>query len=436
MGNHGVTEPPSVLRALVICPSDRPAFACLTRQRPFVLVPILGRTLLDLWLADLAGRGVRHVLILAADRPETIRASVRKGEAWGLTLEVIPEAQESSVDSARARYRRAGEQWMDEPNDIRLADRLPGDGEDVWKSPADWLKAVQSRMSEAASQRLGMREHAPGVYVHLRARLSPDAHLEGPCWLGSNAWVGSQVKISAGSVVESAAYIDDGAEVAGSWIGPATMVGGMTEVRDSIAWGRGLYRWTTGSFTEIQDAFLLTDLSGRSLGEGGTPWWQKLLAGGVLLLLGPWVILVGWLKGSIRREGWIETWMALRTPSQDLATCGLVRLHRLTGLREPWCRMLELWAIVRGDLRWVGNRPLTPAQAEQLEGEFERLWVESPAGVFSLADSEGCEEAFGDEARAHASFYSVQRSHPNDLRILARSLWRGLTGSKGGRTQG
>jgi hypothetical protein len=235
------------VKAILICPADRGNFAFFTRQRPFALVPFLGRSLIDLWLAELAVRGAKHVVILAADRPDAIRARVRKGEAWGISLEVIPESRESTPEEARERYRKEGEAWLPAPSDIAVADRLPGDVAGAWATPAAWFEAARERMPAAAADRVGMREHAPGVHVHVRARLSPGARLVAPCWIGGDVWVGTGSVVGPGTVLEAAAYVDDGATVERSWVGPATMVGALTEVRDSLAWGRGLYRWTTGS---------------------------------------------------------------------------------------------------------------------------------------------------------------------------------------------
>ena len=62
------------MKAILICPADRSSAAFLARTCPLALVPIFGRSLLDLWLTDLANSGAHKVLILAADRPEKVRA--------------------------------------------------------------------------------------------------------------------------------------------------------------------------------------------------------------------------------------------------------------------------------------------------------------------------------------------------------------------------
>lgn len=415
-----------MMKALLICPADRQAVAFLAQHRPLALVPILGRPLLDLWLADLATRGARHVTILAADRPDQIRAAVGRGESWGLRLDVLPEKNESTPDQARARH-RTGTDWLPEPWDVVVLDRLPSDPSPLWESCAAWFQIQLRQLTPSLPQRIGMRELAPGIAIHLRARVSSSARLDPPCWIGAHAWIGPGVHLGANTIVEEAAYLDEGTEITNSLIAPYTYVGGFTEVRDSLAWGRDLLRWTTGAHTEIVDSFLLDDLTDRIGRPRRSSIFGRAAALLALVLLAP-AFLLAWIR---RRPGQplLDRHHAVKAPvrNPDFAnTC----LHwHLTAFQGLWRRLPELWNVARGDFAWVGNRPLTPTQVASLHNEFERLWLAVPAGLFSLADVEGCSDPFGDEARAHASFYAVQRHWKTDLRILRRILPRLLRGA-------
>ena len=105
------------MKAVLICPDRRAEVALLARQQPLALVPILGASLLAHWLTHLADRGAKQVTLLATDRPDQVRTAVGRGERWGLEIEMVAEARESSAAEAQARYEGAG---------IVLADRLPG----------------------------------------------------------------------------------------------------------------------------------------------------------------------------------------------------------------------------------------------------------------------------------------------------------------------
>ena len=62
------------MKAVLICPGERPAVSALAQSAPLALEPILGKTLLDYWLDHLVDRGVRHVYLLVSDRPDQVRA--------------------------------------------------------------------------------------------------------------------------------------------------------------------------------------------------------------------------------------------------------------------------------------------------------------------------------------------------------------------------
>lgn len=413
------------MKAIVICPADRTAVGFLARQRPLALVPVLGRSLLDLTLADLAHRGARQVLVLAADRPELVRAAVGGGEAWGVTAVVQPVPRELSVGEARARH-QVGDPtgWLAAPHDITVVDRLPGQSATLlFPDYGAWFAAVRGEMIPAAQDRMGIRELAPGVYVGLRAQISPTARLVAPCWVGNHAWIGEHAIIGPGSIVERGAYVDEAAEVVESFVGPETYVGALTEVRRSFAWGHGLLQWESGSFTEVVDEFLLTSLERRA-GQGrGSSWTGRLAA--LLALLLTWPML-GWAWWRNRGTGrpLFAPRQAVRAPVRPGDFAETVLYHELAGLQGLARRWPELWRIARGDFAWVGNRPLTREQAATLTDEFERLWLAVPPGLVSLADLEGTSDPFGDEARVHAGFYAVRHNWREDLRMLARLLRR------------
>lgn len=411
------------MKAILICPADRASAAFLARTCPLALVPIFGRPLLDLWLSELANRGARKVFILAADRPEKVRAHVGRGEQWGLQVEVQPDTRELTPDEARAKHRPAADtDWLPSPHDAILLDHVPGSTVPLWNTPADWFAELQKLMPAAAADRVGMRELAPGVFVHVRSRIDPGARLTAPCWVGANSWIAALAKVGPDAIVEEGSYVDDGASIHQSLVGSGTYVGSLTELNQSLAWGRGLYKWTNGSFTEVTDQFLLGDIDSRARMARSSSWLGRFLALFALAATSP-VVLWALLRRPSGRP-LFELHIAVRTPQDSEAISGTLRYHTLNGVGPCLRRWPQLWSIAKGSFCWVGNRPLTPDQAAQLGNEFERLWLAVPTGWISLADAEGCIDRFDDEARAHASFYAVQSSTTQNLRLLTRGFGR------------
>lgn len=251
------------MKTLLLCPGSRPAVAALAERAPLAALPLLGEPVIAHWLAYLAGRGARRVTIVAADRVDDIRQIVGDGARWGLTAEVIAVAAEPAPDEARASLGgSAGEPSLSAPPDVVLADHLPGRPDlPLFGDYRQWFTAVQVAMASPLSpDRVGWREIRPGVIAGLHCRISPDARLEPPCWIGEGVYLGSGVTIGPRAVIEDHAMIEPGAEVADSIVGPETFVGRQTEVRDSLAWGDQLVEWRTGARLRVADAFLLCPL--------------------------------------------------------------------------------------------------------------------------------------------------------------------------------
>lgn len=237
------------MNVILNCAVDDSAVPALARHGPLALAPFLGATVLEHALAALAASGVKGVQLVVADGVEAILRVVGRGEAWGLHLEVRTEA--APAEGSR------------EVRTVAL-DRLPQlPACPLWGSYRAWSRAQLSLLPLLASQRVGMRALAPGVFVGLRSRIASDTRLIGPCWIGAQVFLGSGAVVGPGTVVEDGCYLDRGAEVAGSIVGPQTYVGRFTEVRDSFAWGSALLHLDTGSQADVADPFLLGSLRPR-----------------------------------------------------------------------------------------------------------------------------------------------------------------------------
>lgn len=221
------------------CPENSSAVPALASSQPLVLAPFLDQTVLAHALSAFADQGVKRIRIEASDRIDAIRQAVGQGEAWGLQIEVTAPGlppEEAAI----------------------LLDRLPQlSSHPLWRSYKDWYAAQIALIAPVAARRVGMREVSSGVFAGLRSRISPEALLVGPCWIGANVCVEAQAVIGPGTIIADTCFIDRGAEVRHSVIGSKTYVGAFTEVAESFADQGRLLNLDTGSLTQITDAFLL-----------------------------------------------------------------------------------------------------------------------------------------------------------------------------------
>lgn len=404
------------MKALLICPSDRPGVAQLAENHPLAVAPLLGKTLIEYWIESLVARGVKHVTVLAADRPHQVREVVGQGTRWGVSLEVIAEGRELSADEAARKYGSSGE--------IILMECLPGLPEQpLFETYAGWFAALNAFLPRAlTSDRIGAREIQPGVWIGLHAQVSPTARLRAPCWIGEHAVICDDATVGPLAIIEDRAVIEQGATVQRSIVGPETFVGQMISVQNSIAQGGTLLNWQTGSLLHVPDAFFMCSLNERNFSATAPGLLARIFAATAMIATSP-AALVIMLLSLVRGESPITLRLGVRPYRAGSRHQRTFAYYELTAGRNWLRRWPQFWSVIRGDLRWVGNRPLRPTEALVLGNDFERLWLAAPAGLVSLADAHGCIDTLSDETIAHSSYYAVNASRRLDWFIFVRTLW-------------
>jgi transferase family hexapeptide repeat protein len=268
------------MKTCLICPAERPAVAALAQTVPLSHLPLLGKNLLEYWLEHLAGLGARQVCVLTTDRPEIARRFTANGERWGLSVDVIAEARELSPALARAKYQVTRTAWLPEPHDMTLMTHFPGQPQyPLFTSYAGWFSAVLAWLPRAATMnRIGVYERQPGVWVAMRARVAETARLQAPCWIGEGARIGPRSVIGPNAVLENHVFVESDCEISNSVVGPATLVGKLTELKDSLAWGGVMINWKTGSLAQVPDPYLMCALGNPLLPPGATDWFRQMAA--------------------------------------------------------------------------------------------------------------------------------------------------------------
>ncbi len=105
------------------------------------------------------------------------------------------------------------------------------------------------------------------------------------------------------------------------------------------------------------------------------------------------------------------------------------RLTRLGAFlrRRSIDELPELWNVLRGDMSLVGPRPLLPEYTERYTPHQARRLAVKP-GLTGLAQVSG-RNALSWEERFNLDVWYVDHQSPGlDLKILAKTLWRVMTG--------
>ena len=195
------------------------------------------------------------------DRAEQISKIVGAGARWGLKVEITSEVRELTAAQAQIKY--AAEFPASAPNNISVLDHFPGEPDSpIFTSYAnlfagcDALDAARENGGPRGISRSATRESGSGRHAHV----SSEAQFSGPCWIGQHVFVGAKCVIGPNSILEDRAFIESGAEIVNSVIGPDTFVGKLAALRQSFAWGSTLVNWKSDSVAQIADAFLMCGL--------------------------------------------------------------------------------------------------------------------------------------------------------------------------------
>jgi len=249
------------MKAMLICPSARPAVQLLERTAALSTVPLLGESLLEHWFSHLACSEVKEITVLADNGAEEVRRIIGNGARWGVKAKVIEESRELTPAQALLKHERELE-----PNTpsqgIFVLERFPGESQlPLFTSYNDLFIAVRDWMPRAISpDRVGVREVEPGVWVGQQSHIAADAQLHPPCWIGKSAFVGARCVIGPNAILEDGAFVEPDTSIAESLVSPHTFIGRFTELAGSIALGNHLINWSTGSFTVIPDPFVMCGL--------------------------------------------------------------------------------------------------------------------------------------------------------------------------------
>ena len=255
------------MKTLLICPALRPAVQQLAVDRPLITTAVLGESLLGHWIEHVAALGARHVKIVVADRAGLVDAVVGDGARWGVKIELIVVPIEPTSEEAEARYGPGGESgWLPSPHQVILLSHLPGAPDlPLFKSYAGWFAAVLAWMPRSITPtRVRVSELYPGIWVGRRAKISKTATLIAPCWIGDQVFIEPGAVVGPAAIIEDRAVIERHTHITQSWVGSNTLVGRMTLVTNSLAWGNTLTNLSMDSSLQVTDPFLLCSLTRKT----------------------------------------------------------------------------------------------------------------------------------------------------------------------------
>ncbi len=343
---------------------------------PFVLWPVLGKTVLDYWLDEAVRVGVPSVTIEAIDRPHLLRRWLDQRDLWSRTIQI--QSQPVGEDASER----------------VLMDHLPGRTE---AGPPDgarslllhWyrlqVEALQQRKSEIVCLD---HEVQPGVWAGPGARIDQGAVLTAPCWIGSYARVGANCRVGPDAFIGPGAYLDEDVEAAESVVCADTYVGSHTSLNKMAAQGGLLLDFEKGLAVEVADPFVIGHINGSPAAPSSG---ERLLAA----IVGPPLEVLAWIaaKGRQASKTMVQLGRSQQVPLVNYPA------GPLCFRRAAWMRQ-----VAKGRMRLCGVLPRTSEEWGRLPAEARSALEHAPTGVFALSDLYQCHSPADADEWTHALF--------------------------------
>jgi len=451
------------MRAVIL--STRLAEPDAGRPQLTALRTLVDRPILQHVFEQAVRQGAREIGVVLCDRPEEARALLGDGQRWGVTVR-YHLAREAARPVAAIQRAASGarETIMLAAGDCLVPASVPGlaAATTVFCTPASaraaaawsglafltpklvdempagldedelglWLiarahergavRAAHTRLSTrtavawVAAQRaaldgelpgllLGGREVEPGVWVGRGARIHPSARLSAPVWVGEDARIEREAVVGPGAVVGAGAIVDAGARVEASLLMPGSYLGESVELSESVVDSGVLTHARLGATVAIADPFLVGTVRPRPAPRRGPRVLSRVLAGLLLACASPVVLLA-------------RAWHGLRgRPTSEAPP--------RPSLGDLVDRVLPgLWAVVRGDVRFVGVTPRDAGALAAVPEPWREACASSPAGLITEPMVQ-LERGAPAEAVAMAdACYAASRSRRHDAWLVGRYL--------------
>lgn len=467
------------MRALLFANQPGIGLAPMTDDTNVTLLPVLCKPLIVHTLEALTEADVVDVLVVVAAHAERIEAELGDGSRWGLRLsycttpderpwpDVVARSGQFLADQSEflavrgdvARSSGALEEFL------AVAALQPGSNvEGVGcQGIAAGLRLVRSAWDDAgtplllkttcavpvvdhasllaancraAAGELGSRHHdghalAKGVRIGSHSEIARGSLGAPPFSIDEGVKVRSGARLEGPVVLGRNVIVEEGAQIHNALVMPNTYVGRQVELRNAIAWRKQLIRVDPGLRMGSGDAALPAALSNVPVLRALGGYVQRCVALMLLLAgapLWPLVAVVALLSRPRHPFHRVEL-LGNRRPSaggtEDRGGRQPFSCWE-PAVPLPWLRQLgrlrhltRLIPVIQGRLALVGVRPLSVAQTDALQDDWQRLREQAPVGLIGPALFHGeCEE----EKLLHEALFAQGEGRWKTLAQLSSSL--------------
>jgi NDP-sugar pyrophosphorylase family protein len=284
------------------------------------------------------------------------------------------------------------------------------------------------------------RQLRSGVWVGHDSSVHPLARLRPPVYIGKNCYVRKGVDLGPHAVIGSNVIVDEDATVSNTTILDHTYVGQLVNLENRVVNKKMLIDASSGETVYVSDQHLLS-ATYQALDDSGLARFGEVVIACLGLLVSLPVSLLAALlmlvsSGRVFRwfprihmspadpgaphEPEYRSFKLLRFATRD----GRGKASWIGKLLERWelYRLPELWNIIKGDIRLVGVKPLSPEENSLVKEAWQKTRYEVSPGFTGLWYVQTTSSSSFEEILVSDAYYAATRNFPGDFKLVFQSV--------------
>ena len=298
---------------------------------------------------------------------------------------------------------------------------------------------------EAPGLLVSGREVEPGIWISRNVSFPSSVKMIAPLYLGANSRIGRGVTLGPNVVIGEGCVLDQHCTVRDSLIIAGSYVGESLELTDLVVDKNRVINTRLGVDYPVSEDFIVGSMAMRPIHDRLAGIFSRMVAICILLASSPLLLLTAlYLKISRAGNVWhLIDFVRLPAPHSPSAW-KVCRRYSLaaddieTNLGKPFFGRIgylllvflpALINILTGELHFVGVRPRSKRQLENLPIDWRELVLCSKAGIITEAFVRFGASPSDDEMYSAEAFYAVRAGIRHDFKLAFGWLARILFGS-------
>jgi NDP-sugar pyrophosphorylase family protein len=284
------------------------------------------------------------------------------------------------------------------------------------------------------------RQIREGVWIGHDSNVHPMARLRPPVFIGDNCYIRKGVDLGPHAIIGNNVIIDEDATVTNTTVLDHTYVGQLVNLENRVVNKKMLIDSRTDETVYVSDQHLLSGTY-RVLDDSGLARLvEVILTFLALIITFPISLIVGLLL--LLATGRVFRWYPRihmapidpGTPQEpEYRSFKLLRfstrnargnLGWIGKVVERWelYRLPELWNIIKGDIRLVGVKPLSPEENSLVKEAWQKTRYEVSPGFTGLWYVQSTPASGFDDILVSDAYYAATRTWSGDFKLVFQSI--------------